>query len=259
MTLRQRYERITICIPGWCKSAGTLLAISGNEILMGSRGEMGPLDVQIAKRDELGGDRDSGLVINEALARLSAESFELFSSFMLSLIAQSSNLVTLRTAADIAAQLTIGLMSPIFEKIDPMRMGADARAMNIGHEYAQRLNVGGQNLRGSDALSMLLNGYPSHSFVIDIVEAGKLFTNVKLLEGSLARVIDALGQLAVQPSNESVICFLEDDNGEANDTESVAEQLLDENSEPELQPHDRPAEDLRRDHQEVVGSEGQSG
>lgn len=227
MTLRQRYKHISICVPGWCKSAGTLLAIAGNDIIMGSKGEMGPLDVQIAKRDDLGGDRDSGLVINEALTRLRDESFELFSEFMLRLIAQSANLVTLRTAADISAQLTIGLMAPIFEKIDPMRMGADARAMSIGEEYAVRLNRGGDNLKGTVALNMLLNGYPAHSFVIDISEARELFTRVQPLEGKLAVAVEQLGAIAISPKADgALICFLEgDDSGKADEPEDPSEEL----------------------------------
>ena len=227
MALRRRYEHVSICIPGWCKSAGTLLAIAGNEIIMGPKGEMGPLDVQIAKRDDIGGDRDSGLVINEALTRLRDESFELFSEFMLRLIAQSSNLVTLRTAADISAQLTIGLMAPIFEKIDPMRMGADARAMSIGEDYALRLNRAGDNLKGSVALNMLLNGYPAHSFVIDISEARELFTRVQPLEGKLGEAVEQLGLLAVSPKEDgALVCYLEgDDSGKADEQEDASGEL----------------------------------
>lgn len=247
MALRRRYEHVSVCIPGWCKSAGTLLAISGNDIIMGPKGEMGPLDVQIAKRDDLGGDRDSGLVINEALARLRDESFDLFSEFMLRLISQSANLVTLRTAADIAAQLTIGLMAPIFEKIDPMRMGADARAMSIGEEYAVRLNRNGGNLKGTLALNMLLNGYPAHSFVIDIGEARELFTRVQSLDGKLGEAIEQLGVLATTPSAEAAICYLEgDDSGEADEQEEpsgeLPESVGDDAGGPDVDP---PAEDVR--------------
>jgi len=58
-TLQSSYENVTVCVAGWCKSAGTLLAIGGHSLIMGPRGELGPLDVQITKRDELF-DRDSG-------------------------------------------------------------------------------------------------------------------------------------------------------------------------------------------------------
>lgn len=260
MTLRSHYESVAICIPGWCKSAGTLLAISGDALIMGTKGEMGPLDVQIAKRDDLGGDRDSGLVINEALSRLRDESFELFSDFLLRLIAQSSNAVTLRTAADIAAQLTIGLMSPIFEKIDPMRMGADARAMNIGQDYALRLNAKGKNLKGAEALSMLLNGYPSHSFVIDINEARGLFTNVEPLCGKLSEGIIRLGPAAAVPDTTPDVRYLDGEDGETDgqSADASSQQVLncedgDESGD------DQPAEDIRRDYEDLSGQEGQSG
>lgn len=211
VALQRSYDHVTVCVSGWCKSAGTLLAIGAHGLIVGQRGEMGPLDVQIAKRDDLGGDRDSGLILNEALERLRDESFGMFENFMIRLISQSQNNVTFRTAADIAAQMTIGLMSPVFDKIDPIRMGADARAMNIGRDYAIRLNMRSNNLRGNEALNMLLNGYPSHSFAIDLDEAQRLFINVKALDGKLAEAIDGLGDVAATPAadGQPVICYID--------------------------------------------------
>ncbi len=232
--LRRRYSHISVCVSGWCKSAGTLVAISGDDLIMGERGEMGPLDVQIAKRDELAGDRDSGLVINEALKRLRSESFELFSEFLARIISESPTLVTFRTAADVAAHLTIGLMAPIFEKIDPLRMGADARAMSIGEEYAIRLNAFGKNLRGAEALNMLLNGYPAHSFVIDLMGAKGLFTRVQPLSGSLAARVDELGADALRPLDAYRVCFLEEDDGGKDGAEEPGEGQL-----PVADPNDR--------------------
>lgn len=211
VALQRSYGHVTVCVSGWCKSAGTLLAIGAHSLIVGQRGEMGPLDVQIAKRDDLGGDRDSGLILNEALERLRDESFGMFENFMIRLISQSQNNVTFRTAADIAAQMTIGLMSPVFDKIDPIRMGADARAMNIGRDYAIRLNLRSNNLRGNEALNMLLNGYPSHSFAIDLDEARRLFMNVKALDGKLAEAIDGLADVASTPApdGQPVICYID--------------------------------------------------
>jgi ClpP class serine protease len=40
-------------VSGYCKSAGTLIALGANELAFGEHGELGPLDVQIAKRDEV--------------------------------------------------------------------------------------------------------------------------------------------------------------------------------------------------------------
>ncbi|MEX0862273.1 hypothetical protein [Nitrosopumilus sp.] len=45
--LRDKYEHVGIIIPGWAKSAGTIFAMAGDEILMGSASGLGPIDAQI--------------------------------------------------------------------------------------------------------------------------------------------------------------------------------------------------------------------
>lgn len=45
--MRARYERVAMIIPGWAKSAGTILAMGGDEILMGASSAVGPIDPQI--------------------------------------------------------------------------------------------------------------------------------------------------------------------------------------------------------------------
>lgn len=213
--IQSLYSEVVVCVSGWCKSAGTLMAIGANSLLFGCHGEMGPLDVQIAVKDEIADNRDSGLVIDAAIKGLNTNAFRVFEKFMTSIIEQSSGAITFRTAADLAADMTVGLMSPIYEKIDPLRMGADQRAQNIGFHYAARLNFKGDNLDGPEALNMLLNGYPSHGFVIDMEEAGRLFTNVKPLEGYLLETVEGLGKLARFPGDEPLVCFLDgDDDGE---------------------------------------------
>lgn len=219
--LQANYKNVTICIPGWCKSAGTLFALGANELLIGDRGELGPLDVQIAVRDEIG-DRNSGLILQSALESMQEESFKLFEAHMMNIKARSGNLVTFKTAADLAVQLAVGLMKPIFEQIDPVRLGDDARSQKIGYEYGVRLNLHSQNLQNDAALQQLLYGYPSHSFVIDRSEAESLFRNVKPIEGTLSSLIECLGDIAHTPQQHSFVVFLNGEPGEekaANDGE----------------------------------------
>ncbi len=45
--VRPRYERVGIIVPGWAKSAGTIFAMAGDEILMGEGSALGPIDAQI--------------------------------------------------------------------------------------------------------------------------------------------------------------------------------------------------------------------
>ena len=47
--LRGRYEKgMAVIVPGWAKSAGTILAMSGNEILMEPVSALGPIDAQLS-------------------------------------------------------------------------------------------------------------------------------------------------------------------------------------------------------------------
>ncbi|MGN6341041.1 MAG: SDH family Clp fold serine proteinase [Ginsengibacter sp.] len=45
--IRGRYEHVGIIIPGTAKSAGTIFAMAGDEILMGESSSLGPIDAQI--------------------------------------------------------------------------------------------------------------------------------------------------------------------------------------------------------------------
>lgn len=45
--LHSKYDEVGIIIPGWAKSAGTIIAMSGDEILMGSLSALGPIDAQL--------------------------------------------------------------------------------------------------------------------------------------------------------------------------------------------------------------------
>jgi len=45
--LHDKYDDVAFIVPGWAKSAGTIMVMSGDEILMGSTSALGPIDAQI--------------------------------------------------------------------------------------------------------------------------------------------------------------------------------------------------------------------
>lgn len=197
------YERITIVVGGWCKSAGTLLCIAAEELIICDGGELGPLDIQIAKADEVG-ERSSGLAVDAAFEKLQKESFKLFINYLTDIKAKTGGRITFRTAADIAANLVVGATSGVFEKFDPLTIGEDHRSNLVAADYAMRLNLRAANLRMDrrfDALEMLLNGYRTHSFVIDRKEASSLFLRVAAPEGTVAELVGLLGKNIVMPRN----------------------------------------------------------
>jgi len=185
--LQSKYERIIVVVPGWCKSAGTLMCIGAHELWIGDFGELGPLDVQIVKADEMD-EQKSGLVAEAAFEKLQQEAFKFFMGFVRD-VGASEYRVTLRTASDIATRMTIGVIQPIFDKLEPVTIGEDYRSNRLAQAYAEWLNTHSKNLKRStnfDALENLLSGYPAHGFVIDAKEAGNLFRNVKPLPAEMA-------------------------------------------------------------------------
>lgn len=189
--VQERYKRITVVVPGWCKSAGTLMCIGAHDLQIGDLGELGPLDVQIVKVDELD-EQKSGLVAEAAFEKMQQEASKFFMQFVADM-GGSGYRVTLRTAAEIATNMTVGVMSPIFAKLDPTTVGEDYRSNRLAHAYAERLNLYSRNLERSqrvDALTNLLSGYPSHGFVIDRKEASSLFKRVRAMTPEVERVVD---------------------------------------------------------------------
>jgi hypothetical protein len=167
----------TIVVNTLCKSAGTLLALGGDCIVMSGLAELGPLDVQVGKPDALW-ERTSGLTPTHSLQKLKEETLKSLEYYFLSLRSSSGLQITTRTALDVAASLVSWLFEPVFAQIDPMRLGEIQRAMLIAKDYGERLCKEKCNAK-PDAIETLIRGYPSHDFVIDIDDARSLFNSVR--------------------------------------------------------------------------------
>lgn len=196
--LQQSYDRFIVYISGYCKSAGTLITFGADEIIISDHGQLGPLDVQINKPDELF-ESGSGLDTIQALDFLQSKAFAMFTDNLVSLKLGSSNQITLKTATDISVALTTGLYNSLYEQIDPTRLGEISRAMRIAEEYGARLDERSKNAKPG-ALQKLVTGYPAHSFVIDRYEAGQLFNEVREPHDSEKELATALESLAQIPS-----------------------------------------------------------
>jgi len=195
--LQQCYRKLTIYIPGICMSAGTLITLGAHEIVMSAHGRLGPLDVQVYKPDELY-EAGSGLDVMEAVDSLRSKTIAMFRATLLDLKLGSSGQITLKTAMENASSLTAGIFAPIYQQIDPSRLGEIARQMSIAEEYGARLGARSNNLK-EDTLGQLVAGYPSHSFVIDRAEAEMLFHNVRRPTESESALADALADFAREP------------------------------------------------------------
>lgn len=167
-------QQVSLFAPSLCKSSGTLTAIAANNLIIGNQGELGPLDIQLRKADEIG-EQSSGLDIFKAINFLEDRVVEQFVQYLGAIRFGSG--VSTKLSADIAAKLVQSVIEPIASQIDPIKIGEHQRAIGIAQKYGELLNEMTKNLK-ERGLSTLIAGYPSHGFVIDRKEAEKLFNKV---------------------------------------------------------------------------------
>jgi hypothetical protein len=218
--LQGHYKKITVCVSGICKSAGTLILLGAHELAFSANGEIGPLDIQMAKKDELW-ESESGLTVMTALTALSENAQDAFDHFLVSLTTRSGGRITVRTASEIAAKLTQALYAPIADQVDPIHMGEVKRAMAIAKEYGERL-VRKSEVCSDERLRTLISGYPSHGFVIDRSEAKEIFKTVRdCTEDEVALLAD-LDDYALTPMGRPWVRFISDDILEEESTNAAA-------------------------------------
>ncbi|MCV9963464.1 hypothetical protein OIU34_16290 [Pararhizobium sp. BT-229] len=195
--LQHRYEGYSVLVSGLCKSAGTLFAIGATEVVFAPYGELGPLDIQLTKTDQLTG-MESGLNISEAFSALEGRARDTFITTTLEIIGSSGGVVSFQTAAHSAAEVVGSIYGPVFARIDPEEVGSRARAMRIGEDYGKRLNLKWNNMKPG-ALDLLSQTYSSHAFVIDSLEAQSLFHRVRMANEAEMQVVMDLGVYARHP------------------------------------------------------------
>jgi len=194
--LQSTYKRVSVFIPGWCKSAGTLIAIASSTLYISDTGELGPLDIQLAKQDELD-EMASGLLLDATMKTLEQTASRMFIS-MLKTIRRETGIST-RLASRLSADMVIGLLDPVFGQVEPMKIGEIARAMNITRAYGFRLAQSSKSLSDPQMLDFLINAYPDHGFVIDREEAKFIFKDVREPTASLSQLALTMGDMALVP------------------------------------------------------------
>jgi hypothetical protein len=184
-------EGFDVMVPDICKSAGTLVCLAANELIISDRGELGPLDIQLSKPDEMF-ENGSGLDIMQSLMALRDLNLETFKESLVDVKVSAG--ISTKIASEIATKLASGIVAPIASQIDPIRWGEHQRAIYIAHSYGNRLASKFKNLKPY-TLDKLVSNYPSHGFVIDRKEAAELFQRVRGPIGSEIALCLQLNQM----------------------------------------------------------------
>ena len=169
---QRRASRFVTIIPQYAKSAATLLALSGNEILMGRDAELGPLDVQVfdAVRERYG----SALNTLQSLERIHADAMSCFDTMMQLLLMRTGKRVDLLLPT--VLHHSTEFVRPLVEKVDTLDYTEKSRAMKMAEEYAVRLMKHAGYPQGEpEAIArQLVTEYADHGFIIDSDEAKNL-------------------------------------------------------------------------------------
>jgi len=186
----------SVFINSVCKGAGTILTLGASKIYMTARAELGPIDIQLRKTDEVG-ERTSSLTALQALGYLENQSVALFKRHFTDLRFDEKLLFSTKMAADVATNITIGLLNPIYSQLDPVRLAEVDRYLRISSEYARRLATATKNVQPK-ALERLLADYPSHGLVIDRKEAEEIFVTVEEPPAKLSAIGEFFRDMASQ-------------------------------------------------------------
>ncbi len=197
--LQRVYQKFTLFVTGECKSAGTLVALGAQELVFGELGELGPLDMQMVKKDDPMA-QESGTTTLTTLRILTCEAVDAIKKEVRKLRLQTGGSITLPTATSFMTDLIQGLYQPILAQLDPVHLGEMQRALRIAEEYGYRLLEISGNI-SPENLEKLVSGYPSHAFVIDEPEARKLFKQIRQLNALEQMIILALGESAILPQD----------------------------------------------------------
>lgn len=171
---RRRCKQLNMIVPLMAKSAATLMCLAADTIYMGERAELGPLDVQIKDVVEKGPRQFSPIDEFKSLDYLKEYAISLLDYYAIALVERSG--MSLKEAFREAIPATTNLLTPLYSKVDPSKIGSFKRSLAEGEEYAKRLlKLRKPPYTNPDKIATnLVWKYPAHDFVIDRAEATDL-------------------------------------------------------------------------------------
>ena len=189
-TIRESARYVDVLVPFWAKSAATLICVSANRILLGSTGEMGPLDVQLP--DAAGGQQPrSALETFQGLEQLGSYALEVLGR-LIEYFEHEEELGAPHTY-ERAEALFGAIVSPLYQQVDPHELGELGRYQASSQAYATRVMKRWsysdfEEERIEEIAQRLVWEYPTHGFVIDLYEAQEMGLRVGKLDPETERL-----------------------------------------------------------------------
>lgn len=174
--LRNCAKTVNIIVPLYAKSAGTLMCLGADKLLLTCLSELGPLDTQIRETQE-----GSAPIYNSALNGFKA--LEQVQQHTLETLDIATKLILSRSglkmseAIHLATEFAGQTSGTLYTQLNPHKIGEYARALEIGEKYGIMIltrYMGWAKDKAEFVIRTLVKQYPSHGFIIDIAELNKL-------------------------------------------------------------------------------------
>lgn len=198
--LRKCSKEINIIVPLYAKSAGTLICLIADKLLMTELSELGPLDTQIRESQE--GDTpeyNSALNGFKALEQVQQHTIETLDIVTKLVLARSGMKVS--EAIHLATEFAGHTSGTLYAQLNPIKIGEYARALEIGEAYGKILLTRYKNWIEQKAeifIKKLVYQYPSHGFVIDCEELQKLGLPAEFVEKDTAILLIQLREILIR-------------------------------------------------------------
>jgi len=193
---------MTLFVPAYAKSAGTLFALGADEIVMGPLGEFGPMDAvnALAMAAPLGRDGSSLLPgIAMEVIRNAATGWVHDATEAVALVTGGAPKDTMGHAIDLVSKLS----APVLAQVAPETLAESARQTDLGRHYGGRVSARYRpRVRREVAkrqVETLVVGYPSHGFVIDHEELLDMELPVRPMDDAEFEILERLGLYLVRP------------------------------------------------------------
>lgn len=204
--LRKCSKEINIIVPLYAKSAGTLICLIADKLLMTELSELGPLDTQI--RESQDGDTpeyNSALNGFKALEQVQQHTIETLDIVAKLVLARSG--MKISEAIHLATEFAGHTSGTLYAQLNPIKIGEYARALEIGEAYGKIVLTRYKNWSDSKAeivIKKLVYQYPSHGFVIDCEELQKLGLPAEIVDNATANLLFQMRDILIRTKNSFI-------------------------------------------------------
>lgn len=191
--LRKNAKKINIIVPLFAKSAGTLICLGADRIIMSEISELGPLDTQIAESRQGDVQYKSALNGFKALEQVQTHALENL-DLATRVIYERSGLKMLE-AIELAIEFSGKTSACLYNQLDPMNIGEYKRSLEISERYGHLILIrlmGWSEEKAHYVAMSLIYDYPSHDSIIDMEDLKGLGFNVVEIDGNEKEVLDKI-------------------------------------------------------------------